>query len=291
MRENPVLLVQSNGATLGVESCFNSDRLGEDVGLLTAAVAVACEVYGPLRFIGNYRPVFSCDTRGQTIRGSSVEDPELTIDKSNADFEAIREALGLEGMAMFGYSPGGFFATHYAVAHPERVKALVLVEPAVFSDQADLLERARLAESGAGAAAGRATLNYVSPELAEDVKASGGIEIAKAWQSPELMAKVFRLRAEAQLTEKDLSTLRGIPVLLIGGADSAMSFHIKRLAEILPEARVEWIEGANHLDLMYDERCSSEIATLVESFLRGLESREAIDVTATAERRPGLHVQ
>lgn len=46
------------------------------------------------------------------------------------DLEALREAWGLEQLALAGYSWGGLLAMLYAVHHPDRVAQLALVSPA-----------------------------------------------------------------------------------------------------------------------------------------------------------------
>jgi len=47
-----------------------------------------------------------------------------------ADLEALREAWGLDRLALVGYSWGGLLAQLYATEHPERVERLALVSPA-----------------------------------------------------------------------------------------------------------------------------------------------------------------
>jgi proline iminopeptidase len=44
--------------------------------------------------------------------------------------DALRERLGHEQVVLLGHSYGGFLALRYALAHPERVRALVLVSTA-----------------------------------------------------------------------------------------------------------------------------------------------------------------
>ncbi len=47
-----------------------------------------------------------------------------------ADLDALREAWGLDGLVLVGYSWGGLLAQLYATEHPERVERLALVSPA-----------------------------------------------------------------------------------------------------------------------------------------------------------------
>ena len=62
---------------------------------------------------------------------SGDEDPAaMTMDTQVADLEVLRAALGIERMALAGQSFGALVAITYTAAHPERVAALLLLEPA-----------------------------------------------------------------------------------------------------------------------------------------------------------------
>jgi proline iminopeptidase len=63
------------------------------------------------------------DARGS---GASGLTPPFTHDQWVADVDALREWIGAEGVVMAGGSYGGFIAMEYALAHPDRVLALVL---------------------------------------------------------------------------------------------------------------------------------------------------------------------
>jgi proline iminopeptidase len=51
---------------------------------------------------------------------ATVSEPDLV-----SDFEALREALGIERWAILGHSYGGRLALRYAVSHPDTVRAIV----------------------------------------------------------------------------------------------------------------------------------------------------------------------
>lgn len=55
--------------------------------------------------------------------------------------DALREHLGLDQVVLFGHSYGGYVAQEYAVRHPERVAALVLVTTAPVIDYLDVIRR------------------------------------------------------------------------------------------------------------------------------------------------------
>ncbi|MEM9559547.1 MAG: alpha/beta hydrolase [Planctomycetota bacterium] len=68
------------------------------------------------------------DQRGTGASGPDPFDPAaFSIERSVADIEQIRVALGHERLTLVGHSWGGILSMHYAAAHPERVANLVLL--------------------------------------------------------------------------------------------------------------------------------------------------------------------
>ena len=66
------------------------------------------------------------DERGSG-RSEKLEDPKgYTLDAMVQDVEAVRQALGLEKMALLGHSFGGVLAQAYALKHQDRLTRLVL---------------------------------------------------------------------------------------------------------------------------------------------------------------------
>jgi pimeloyl-ACP methyl ester carboxylesterase len=251
---------------------------------------MACNDIDPLLTIGADRPTFGMDMRGQTIRGSEITSGGVSIEEYNADFEAARKFLGLEKIAVLGYSPGGFFATHYALAHPDKVSALILAEPAIFTDTEDLIQRARLAEAGEDVRAMEAMLQYIDPSLPKEAKHEMAVEVCKDWQSSEIMGKVFRVHGERQITDEHLKKLAevNVPILLIGGSNSPMNFHVKRIAAAVPTATMWWVRDSSHLDL-FDQKNVEEIQTIVHRFLTSIEKQQG--VVACAETGRGLETR
>lgn len=73
--------------------------------------------------------VMALDQRGH---GDSdwAADGDYSSEAQQADIHAIAEVLGIEGFVLMGLSMGGRNAFTYAAAHPERVRALVIVDAA-----------------------------------------------------------------------------------------------------------------------------------------------------------------
>lgn len=69
------------------------------------------------------------DQRGSG-RSTGAEDPaKLTMARFVEDLEAVRAASGQDRVALLGHGFGGLLALHYAVRHPDRVAALILLDP------------------------------------------------------------------------------------------------------------------------------------------------------------------
>ena len=93
---------------------------------------------GQMDAFAAHRTVYALDTRGhgQSPRGTG----SFTIDRFAEDVLAFMDEHGLEKADLLGFSDGGNIALTFALAHPERVRRLVLsganldpsgVEPAV----------------------------------------------------------------------------------------------------------------------------------------------------------------
>ncbi len=90
------------------------------------------------------------DQRGSG-RSTGAEDPsKLTMDRFVEDLEAIRAATGQERVTLMGHSFGGLLALHYALRYPDRVAAMILIDPepasrALWAEHEDIVE-SRLTE-------------------------------------------------------------------------------------------------------------------------------------------------
>jgi proline iminopeptidase len=107
----PVLLIQPGGAGWGGDATIYVETLQP----LEAAHTV---VYYDPRGIG---------------RSSRSEDPALyTLDEYVEDLEALRRHLGIDMLNLAGHSHGGSVALIYALAYPERVARLLVLNSGPF---------------------------------------------------------------------------------------------------------------------------------------------------------------
>ncbi|MET7281986.1 alpha/beta hydrolase [Kribbella sp. NPDC005582] len=72
--------------------------------------------------------VIGVDQRG--IQQSASDTGPISEHLLIADFEALREALGLESWSILGHSFGGRLALRYAVQHPKTVSKVIFENPA-----------------------------------------------------------------------------------------------------------------------------------------------------------------
>lgn len=98
----------------------------------------------PIRAFGNFSDLVRVATFDARGSGESDDVPPYTHAQWVADIDAVREHLGADRIIMVGGSYGGFLAMEYALAHPERVSALILRDTAANTDFDHLaVERAR----------------------------------------------------------------------------------------------------------------------------------------------------
>jgi proline iminopeptidase len=108
------------GGRLWVES----EGSGEPLLLLPGGPASSHLTFHPYfsALADQYRVLY-LDYRG---RGKSESQADITFAGDVADIEALRVALGFEQLSIYGFSYGGMVAMAYALAHPTRVRRLIL---------------------------------------------------------------------------------------------------------------------------------------------------------------------
>ena len=197
-------------------------------------------------------------TRGRTIvydrRGfSRSERPEpldMDVHRHTDDAAALIDALAAAPAIVIGRSQGGEIAVDLALRYPDRVRALALLEGGGLS-LSNALTRwlADLDEQIFTAAA--ADMSTVGETMLSSVVGDAG------WAGlPEQVKQIFTDNGPAIVAEhrgglldvsaEQLGTIVR-PTLLVAGKDSPPAFAevTNLMAEAMPEARVEWVEGGH----------------------------------------------
>lgn len=175
-----------------------------------------------LDVLGAGRALVYYDQRGTGRSSAPLDSSSLSLERFVADIEDLRIALGYERVTVLGHSFGGLVAMGYALEHPERTRALVLlnsVEPGSrWAEEAR--ERASASRSPEDAA-----------RLAE-LAASPGYTKGDPATLSEMYRVAFRgtLRDPARLDDLNLSlsaaTARNGPAVarLLGGSASGVDW-------------------------------------------------------------------
>ncbi len=189
----------------------------------------------------------------------------------------LMDELGLEKAVLVGNSAGGTVAVQTAQAHPNRIAALVLVDPAIYTG------------GGAGAPGWvlrSPQLRHVGPLLVRSIATRGEELIDRAWHDPALITEatregyrlplqarhwdralweLTRARAGAPDPAENLDALR-LPVLVITGDDDRIvpTEESIRLAAELPNADLVVIPDCGHVP---QEECPGAFLRAVEIFL------------------------
>jgi len=241
------------------------------------------EVMGPLSELGTVvafdRPGFGLTERPMPEGGRGAAPLRLYSPESQPDLTVgLMDALGIERAVLVGNSAGGTVALLTALTYPERVEALVLVDPAVYV-------------GGGTPGWMRPFLNtpqmqHLGPLVARRIQ-DWGVDFARsAWHdpsriTPEIWEGYARpLRAENwdralwEVTrashplglERRLGEV-SVPVLVITGDDDRIvpTEQSVRLAGEIPGAQLVVIPECGHIP---QEECPEPFLEAVEAFLR-----------------------
>jgi pimeloyl-ACP methyl ester carboxylesterase len=193
------------------------------------------------------RRVLSWDQRGfgrSTARGGPTQ-PELAL----RDLGAVLAAAGVRGpLDLVGQSMGGWAALGFAVAHPGRVRRLVLADtPGGIATPELSAAIAKLGRAPLASANGLGVHPALGAGLAARDPARAYLyQMLGAFGEPEL-AKVAPALFASTLPDATLAALE-LPVLLVVGDEDALFAPavIRASAAKLRHARVVEIAGAGH---------------------------------------------
>lgn len=212
---------------------------------------------------------------------SPAPDGPYTLEELGADLLALLDRLALPRVSLVGLSLGGMTGMWLAANHPERLDRLVLCCTSAELGPASMwAERARvaresgldgLADAGVGrwlTHAGRAANPALSAWLREMFTSQSAEGYASCCTAVQTMSIVDSLPSVT------------VPTLVIAGAEDQATppDHARRIADTIPGARLEIVDGAAHLGNV--ER-PAQFTALILNHLRsphaaGMDVRRAV---------------
>jgi pimeloyl-ACP methyl ester carboxylesterase len=226
--------------------------------------------------VGHFAPHYSCVTfahRGFAPSSVVAGGPDAA--DYPGDLEALIEHLGFEDVRLVGQSMGGWTVLEYALAHPDKVKALVL------SATSGTLDRRGCDRSGGGKydAWLKDAEAKISAGLAQGIHPAMGAPAAERHPALHLLYLTIdemagaldkekvraSLRRTAQRTLADLKDFR-VPTLLIAGGQDVVfpPFLASDVAAGLPCGESDLIPQAGHSPYFEEPATFNR---LVEAFL------------------------
>jgi pimeloyl-ACP methyl ester carboxylesterase len=221
------------------------------------------------------RPAFGLTGRPMTWSGTNPYSPVGNMDL----LLGLMNHFGVQQAILVGNSAGGTLSMQFALAHPERVQALILVDPAVYEGSAP---------SWVSLLGKTPQMQHLGPLFVRSIQKSGLSMLKAAWHDPskitqETLAGYTRpLKADnwdralwyftmASQATGLTSHLRNftLPILVITGSDDRIvpTANSIKLAGELPEAQLVVIQDAGHVP---HEEQPAAFMQAVEMFLSTL---------------------
>ena len=219
------------------------------------------------------RPAFGLTDRPLQWVGQNPYSPEGNI----ALLLGLMDHFGVQKAILVGNSAGGTFSMQFALQYPQKVQALILVDPAVY-------------ENGAPAwvnILGKTPeMQHLGPLFVRSIQKSGLDLIRTAWHDPSKITQATwdgytkplkvdnwdRALWNFTMASHDTGLLQHLqdfklPILVLTGADDRIvpTADTVRLAGVLPGAKLVIITGAGHVP---HEEQPAAFMQAVEAFLK-----------------------
>jgi proline iminopeptidase len=230
--------------------------------------------------VAAHRWVILYDQRGTGRSKAMQPNAPQSMEAQVADLDAVRQALGLDHVAILGDSYGGMIAMAYAAAHPEHVARLILSDsaapswkemihllPQVFPDREEQgKQEAQKLAANPTAAARAGLVNHMrqmfySAELRDAYLAHMG----NLGFEPEVGGAVQQATQNLDLTAK-LPGFRFPTLVITGRYDMNVApLTAWRMAHAIPGAQLVFFEKSGHLPA-YEE--PDKYLEVLETFLK-----------------------
>ena len=218
----------------GVRISWSQQGVDEPTLLLVHGYTGGQEDWNPvISALAKHRRVITYDHRGHGASGHATDASAYTFDRLLTDLVAMVDDLQLDNFDLLGHSMGGVVAMRFALAHPERLRSLVLMDTgAAPSGQLprDVLDPLVVAGREHGMAHVATWIGHPQ-RTTMDVEAFAGFA-DELERYPSMLAALAGLR---------------LPVtVIVGENDTGLRDAAMALATTIPQARLEVIPDAGH---------------------------------------------
>ncbi len=212
--------------------------------------------------LGQLGRTLAPDLRGHGETGRTGREEDYRFDRLVEDLEGFLDAVGAGRIDLLGHSMGGMVALRLALARPERVASLILMDTAPGPLRDLPLETFRLAWRVARESGMEVLQGMVRARAAEDPTRTGADRRLEAERGPEwywerhrrrflamdpvAYAELGRELVEQQSLVPRLSEIRCASLVLVGEEDRSFLEPAEVMAAALPGARLVVIPGAGH---------------------------------------------
>jgi len=216
------------------------------------------------------------DFRGQ---GESAPAPRgFAISDQAEDYGKVLDHLGIERAAIVGLSMGGMAGMHFAVAHPGRVRGLVLLNTSADPEPAAVrAKEMALAVTARLFGAGRFIQKQVAPLMFGERFRAEAPEVVNEWL--QRMASLDRkglYRAVVMVLSRPgvgprLAEIRMPTFVIAGDQDVATPQHLgKRIADTVPGAELRILPRTGHISTVESPELTTKlIRTWLERIAAG----------------------
>lgn len=218
---------------------------------------------------------------GQSVLGEEGH----SLENLGKDVKTVLEGLDLRDAVLVGHSMGGVAVQQFAIDNPEllreRVAGIVLLSTLAYTPFGSRSTRTKARLEKMTKRSPDAQWLWDSPNLGfltarvgfgKDPRPSH-VELVRRMMSecpPETRRDAPRVLVGLDLT-KDLPKV-DVPTLVIGGTADVLTppFEAKRMAKLIPNARLELMRGGGHM-LMLEQ--TDELDRLITDFAREVQGR------------------
>jgi len=219
-----------------------------------------------------FRPV-AVDLKGHGLSDKPDAPAEYRLEPMRAHLADIVDALAVDSVMLAGLSMGAALAAHYAMAHPHRVRALVMVSPVGFSGIPGLSVLRIMTPSPltpiAPRIASRSLVRLLLWTVNGKLRRITERDVDEYWaptQFPEFTRAMRHLLHEFLWREP--FTPLPVPCLLISGTRDRLmlSRHAESYRRAMPQIQHIVVSDAGHV--VYDEAPAIVNAAMIEFFSR-----------------------